>query len=72
LLSVDLLSFAGDVILFIDEVHMLVEYGSGTVGQGNKGSGLDIANLLKPSLGKGQLQVIVSRIILLFSYLVML
>jgi ATP-dependent Clp protease ATP-binding subunit ClpC len=70
LLSVDLLSFAGDVILFIDEVHMLVEYG--TVGQGNKGSGLDIANLLKPSLGKGQLQVIVSRIILLFSYLVML
>ncbi|KAG6676853.1 hypothetical protein I3842_15G170700 [Carya illinoinensis] len=30
------------------------------VGLGNKGSGLDIANLLKPSLGKGQLQCIAS------------
>ncbi|KAG6676849.1 hypothetical protein I3842_15G170700 [Carya illinoinensis] len=49
---------AGDVILFIDEVHVLV--GSETVGLGNKGSGLDIANLLKPSLGKGQLQCIAS------------
>ncbi|XP_040997592.1 chaperone protein ClpD, chloroplastic isoform X3 [Juglans microcarpa x Juglans regia] len=49
---------AGDVILFIDEVHVLV--GSETVGRGNKGSGLDIANLLKPSLGRGQLQCIAS------------
>ena len=47
---------AGNIILFIDEVHTLV--GSGTVGRGNKGSGLDIANLLKPSLGRGQFQVI--------------
>ncbi|KAG2668603.1 hypothetical protein I3760_15G167500 [Carya illinoinensis] len=30
------------------------------VGLGNKGCGLDIANLLKPSLGKGQLQCIAS------------
>jgi ATP-dependent Clp protease ATP-binding subunit ClpA len=43
------------VILFIDEVHNLI--GSGTVGKGNKGSGLDIANLLKPPLGRGELQV---------------
>nr|CAD1820285.1 unnamed protein product [Ananas comosus var. bracteatus] len=49
---------AGDVILFIDEVHNLI--GSGTVGRGNKGSGLDIANLLKPSLGRGELQCIAS------------
>lgn len=43
------------MILFIDEVHNLI--GSGTVGKGNKGSGLDIANLLKPALARGELQV---------------
>lgn len=52
---------SGDVILFIDEVHTLVQ--SGTVGKGNKGSGLDIANLLKPALGRGQLQCIASTTI---------
>lgn len=46
---------AGNVILFIDEVHILV--GSGTVGKGSKGAGLDMANLLKPALGRGELQV---------------
>lgn len=49
---------AGDVILFVDEVHILVEYS--TAGQGNKGSGLDIANLFKPPLGRGELQCIAS------------
>ncbi|PON97505.1 ClpA/B family [Trema orientale] len=49
---------SGNIILFIDEVHILVEYSS--VGHGNKGSGLDIANLFKPSLGRGQLQCIAS------------
>ncbi|KAG6388419.1 hypothetical protein SASPL_149845 [Salvia splendens] len=46
---------SGNIILFIDEVHTLI--GSGTVGRGNKGSGLDIANLLKPSLGRSEFQV---------------
>ncbi|KAL1301253.1 hypothetical protein AAHE18_18G239700 [Arachis hypogaea] len=52
---------AGDIILFIDEVHTLVQ--SGTSGKGNKGSGLDISNLLKPALSRGQLQCIASTTI---------
>ena len=57
----DMMAFAGNVILFIDEVHTVI--GSGTAGRGRKSSGLDIANLLKPSLGRGELQVRVSHII---------
>ncbi|KAJ7957139.1 chaperone protein ClpD, chloroplastic-like [Quillaja saponaria] len=49
---------SGDVILFIDEVHTLMQ--SGSVGSGTKGAGLDIANLLKPSLGRGQFQCVAS------------
>ncbi|KAK7316873.1 hypothetical protein RJT34_00645 [Clitoria ternatea] len=52
---------SGDVVLFIDEVHILVQ--SGTVGRGNKGSGLDIANLIKPALGRGQFQCVASTTI---------
>eukprot|EP00262_Sarcandra_glabra_P006825 TRINITY_DN1937_c0_g1_i1.p1 TRINITY_DN1937_c0_g1~~TRINITY_DN1937_c0_g1_i1.p1 ORF type:complete len:935 (+),score=186.36 TRINITY_DN1937_c0_g1_i1:195-2999(+) len=48
----------GNIVLFIDEVHTII--GSGTVGKGNKGSGLDVANLLKPALGRGKLQCIAS------------
>ncbi|PNY07958.1 chaperone protein ClpD chloroplastic-like [Trifolium pratense] len=46
---------SGDVILFIDEVHTLVQ--SGTTGKGNKGSGFDIANLLKPALGRATYKI---------------
>ncbi|KAI3463509.1 hypothetical protein Pfo_020172 [Paulownia fortunei] len=49
---------SGNIILFIDEAHTLI--GSGRVGQGSKESGLDIANILKPSLGRGELQCIAS------------
>jgi hypothetical protein len=41
----------------IDEVHTLV--GAGAVGRGGSaGSGLDISNMLKPALARGELQVI--------------
>ncbi|MEK6221638.1 MAG: AAA family ATPase, partial [Chloroflexota bacterium] len=42
---------ASDAILFIDEVHMLV-------GAGAAGSSVDAANILKPALSRGELQVI--------------
>jgi ATP-dependent Clp protease ATP-binding subunit ClpC len=42
---------SSDSILFIDEVHMLV-------GAGSAGSSVDAANILKPSLARGELQCI--------------
>jgi ATP-dependent Clp protease ATP-binding subunit ClpC len=42
---------ASDAILFIDEAHMLV-------GAGAAGSSVDAANILKPALSRGELQVI--------------
>jgi ATP-dependent Clp protease ATP-binding subunit ClpC len=47
---IDELKAAGS-ILFIDEVHMLV-------GAGSAGSSVDAANILKPALSRGELQVI--------------
>ena len=42
---------SSDAILFIDEVHMLV-------GAGSAGSSVDAANILKPALARGELQVV--------------
>jgi ATP-dependent Clp protease ATP-binding subunit ClpC len=42
---------SSESILFIDEVHMLV-------GAGSAGSSVDAANILKPALSRGELQVI--------------
>ena len=42
---------AGNIILFIDEMHTLV-------GAGAAEGAIDAANLLKPALGRGELQVI--------------
>lgn len=42
---------SSESILFIDEVHMLV-------GAGSAGSSVDAANILKPSLARGELQCI--------------
>ena len=42
---------AGDVILFLDELHTIVRAGSAE-------GAIDAANILKPALGRGDLQVI--------------
>ncbi|MEO6434046.1 MAG: ATP-dependent chaperone ClpB [Sphingomicrobium sp.] len=42
---------AGDIILFIDEMHMLV-------GAGKTDGAMDAGNLLKPALSRGELHVI--------------
>jgi type VI secretion system protein VasG len=44
-------SVAETVILFIDEAHTLI-------GAGNQQGGLDISNLLKPALARGELKTI--------------
>ena len=44
---------AGDIILFIDEIHTIV----GAGGTGDDG-GLDAGNLMKPALARGEIQVV--------------
>merc|ERR1719335_1818586 len=40
----------------IDEIHTIV--GAGGTGEGGGGGGMDAANILKPALSRGELQVI--------------
>jgi ATP-dependent Clp protease ATP-binding subunit ClpC len=48
----------GNIILMIDEVHTLVGAGAVGRGGGGGGGGLDISNMLKPALARGELQCI--------------
>lgn len=47
------LTFVDSPILFIDEIHMIMG-----AGGGGKDNSMDVANLLKPALAKGQLRCI--------------
>ena len=49
--AIDEVTKSGDVILFIDEIHTLI-------GAGAAEGAVDAANILKPSLARGELQVI--------------
>ena len=50
--AIDGIKNAGNIILFIDEIHTIL--GTGSTGEG----GLDVANVLKPMLARGELQTI--------------
>ena len=50
--AIDYVISRGDIILFIDEIHNIM--GAGSTGDGN----LDIAEMLKPMLARGELQTI--------------
>ena len=49
--AMDEVKKAGDIILFIDEIHTLI-------GAGSAEGAVDAANILKPSLARGEIQLI--------------
>ena len=51
--AIDIVKNNSDIILFIDEIHMIV--GAGATGEDGN---MDAANILKPQLARGELQTI--------------
>jgi len=49
--SIDEVKAAGDIILFIDELHTII-------GAGAAEGAIDAANIIKPALGRGEMQII--------------
>ena len=49
--AMDEIKKAGDIILFIDELHTII-------GAGGAEGAIDAANIIKPALGRGEIQVI--------------
>ncbi|MCL2045586.1 MAG: ATP-dependent Clp protease ATP-binding subunit [Oscillospiraceae bacterium] len=49
--AMDEVQQAGDVILFIDELHTII-------GAGGAEGAIDAANIIKPALGRGEMQII--------------
>ena len=49
--AIDEVKKAGDVILFIDELHTII-------GAGAAEGAIDAANIIKPALGRGEIQVV--------------
>ena len=47
----DVIKSEGSVILFIDEIHLLI-------GEGRSGGAMDAANIMKPELARGKIKVI--------------
>ena len=50
---IDEVKAAGDIIMFVDELHMLV----GAGGTGEDG-GMEAGNLMKPALARGEIQCV--------------
>lgn len=50
----EIIEHSDELIVFVDEIHMMVGAGQG----GGEGGGMDVANIMKPALARGQLHLI--------------
>ncbi|MFZ1360470.1 MAG: AAA family ATPase [Candidatus Saccharimonadales bacterium] len=50
----EIVAHSDELIVFVDEIHTMVGAGQG----GGEGGGMDVANIMKPALARGQLHLI--------------